>query len=116
MRRAPLILIAALVGTVSGCDPATRLSGSVLRDDGSPVPGATVRTVCPNQSGAMSAVADEAGRISAQGLGCVHDGCRLELIVPEHAPKVLPFKNYCTDAALVCHGACSRLDVNVKVP
>ncbi|WP_437295680.1 carboxypeptidase-like regulatory domain-containing protein [Sorangium sp. So ce426] len=105
--RFPLLLGAALMA--SACDPGTRLDGRVTERDGQPLANVVIRTVCRNQSGAMSATSDASGNFSAEGLGCIREECRLEVSRPGHATKIFPVRPYCTGAVLGCRSACSTM-------
>jgi hypothetical protein len=102
---------------LAGCDPGTTLKGRLTGPDGGPIVGATVRTICSSQSGAMSATSDEEGRFSTDGLGCVGDDCRLELVAPGKAPRVLPVGEHCRGTFRFGCGkrGCSHVDVHVVV-
>jgi hypothetical protein len=113
------LTISALVACTAllGCDPGTTLEGKLTAPDGGAVVGATVQTVCADQSGAMSAVSDGNGHFEAHGLGCVNETCRLEVVVPGKAPVVLPVEKHCRGTVFACGRLphCSQLEVNTVV-
>jgi hypothetical protein len=111
----PKLLTGFVTLMVVGCDPGTTLKGQLTGPDGGAIMGATIRTVCSNQSGTMRAISDAEGRFSASGLGCVGDDCRLEVIAPRKAPLVLPVEKHCQGAVVGCGRACSNVDVHIVV-
>jgi hypothetical protein len=112
--RTPL-WIATLALMSSACDPQTTLTGTITHADGKPIAHAIVQTICEDQSGAMKAVSDDAGRFSTEGLGCIADSCRLEVTAPENPLQTLRVRDYCTSSRFACRGECSALDVVLKV-
>jgi hypothetical protein len=107
--------MATLALGITACDPQTTLTGTIKGADGKPIAHAVVQTICEDQSGAMKAVSDDAGRFFAEGLGCIPDSCRLEVTLPEHPPQALRVRDHCAGSRFACHGACSSLDVVLKV-
>jgi hypothetical protein len=109
------VWIVALALVPLACDPQTTLTGTITDANGKPIAHAVVRTICEDQSGAMKAVSDGAGRFFAEGLGCIAESCRLEVAVPERPAQSLRVRDYCTNSRFACRGACSSLDVVVKI-
>jgi hypothetical protein len=110
-------LTIAVTGSLAllACDPSTSLRGQLTHADGSGVAGATVRTVCANQSGSMTATTDVQGRFSTSGIGCVGDDCHLEVLAPGRDAVTLPVTPHCQGTALGCGKGCSDVEIRIVV-
>jgi hypothetical protein len=101
---------------LGGCDPRTTLTGQLTRPDGGAAVGATIRTVCSSQAGAMNAESGADGRFDTRGLGCVGADCRLEILEPDKPAVVLAVREHCRGTVIGCGRTCSNLDVRAVVP
>jgi hypothetical protein len=90
------------------------MSGTVKRQDGSPVSGATVMITCSSLDQAkMSAVTNAQGAFSANKIGCIDKQCSLDVAVTGEPSRRFGTADCC---ASDCDDSCpSRIEANLTI-
>jgi hypothetical protein len=104
-----------LTSLLMGCDPHASMSGTVKRQDGSPVVGARVSIRCSSLDGGnMSATTNAQGAFSASKIGCIDKQCGLEVVVAGEPTRQFPTAEYC---ARDCGDPCpSAIQADLTLP
>jgi len=113
-----LIPLALSLTLVFGCDPSVRVTGSVVKKDGSPVDGAEISLRCPTQpSSALDGKTDaRGGFVLPEGLGCMDGSCTLTVRTTEGIIVRTAIMAYCVEKKFACGVQCSRAEVRVEMP
>ncbi len=92
-----LLSIGLVAAAVLACgDPAWSMTGTVVDGTGAPVPGATVKVLCPGKAAPWeTATTNDAGAISMGGIPAAPPNCTAEISAAGHASETVPVGSFC---------------------
>jgi hypothetical protein len=105
----------AITSVLLGCDPHASMSGTVRRQNGSPVPGAKVTITCSSlDGGRMTATTNTQGAFSASRIGCIDKQCGIDVSVTGEPTRRFATAEYC---AADCGDSCpSAIKADLTIP